>query len=125
MSISLEVLKEAISIKESIAALEARLEKLLPRGGGGGTPDPFVKTLSTPLAKKGRKGMSAASRARIAAAQRARWAKSKGTAPAPKPAKKKGGISPEGRARLAAAMKARWSAASKKGTTPLNAGKKK
>jgi len=126
MSISIDTLKEAISIKESIAALEARLEKLLPRGGGGDTPSPFIKTLSTPVAKKARKGISAAGRARIAAAQRARWAKSKGpSTPVVKPTKKKGGISAEGRARLAAAMKARWSAARKKGTTPLNAGKKK
>ncbi|MEA3189156.1 MAG: hypothetical protein QOD99_2986 [Chthoniobacter sp.] len=66
--------------------------------------------------------MSAASRAKIAAAARARWAKVKGTSsptPAanssakkstPKRAKKKGGLTPEGRARLAASMKARWAA---------------
>ncbi|MEA3187805.1 MAG: hypothetical protein QOD99_1635 [Chthoniobacter sp.] len=63
--------------------------------------------------------MSAAARERIAAAQRARWAKLKGkgaaksTAPATKPARKtrkKGNLTPEGRAKLAASMKARWAA---------------
>jgi len=124
MNISLQALHEAISIKESIAALEARLEKLF-----GGVVSSVVEHVPLLQPKKGRKKMSAAGRARIAAAQRARWAKSKGTASAATPVvkskKKKGGISAAGRARLAAAMKARWSAARKKGTTPLNAGKKK
>ena len=109
MSISLDKLKEAISIKESIAALEARLEKLLGGGGGGEMPSPFSKPI-----KKGRHKMSAAGRARIAAAQRARWAKSKGSAPAAKPTKmKRSGISPEGRARIAAAQRARWASRKK------------
>ena len=122
MSISLDQLHEAVSIKEQIATLESRLNKLL--GGGGGTPSPFIKTQSTASGKKGRGKMSAAGRARIAAAQKLRWAKIKGTSPAAKPVKKKGGISAEGRARLAAAMKARW-AARKKGAPALNAKKKK
>lgn len=75
--------------------------------------------------------MSAEARERIAAAQRARWAKSKGTvkekgkaAPAGKPGRKKrAGLTAEGRARLAAAMKARW-AARKKGAPAPNASKK-
>jgi len=58
--------------------------------------------------------MSAEGRARIIAAQKARWAKvkaQKGAAPAKAAApkkKKKGGISPEGLARIKAAQKARW-----------------
>ncbi len=63
--------------------------------------------------------MSAAARAKIAAAQRARWAKQKGNA-APKSAKtaaKKsaggGGMSPAARKRLSALMKARWAARKK------------
>ena len=53
--------------------------------------------------------MSAAGRARVAAAQKKRWAKIKGAAAAPatKPAKKKGKISAAGKARIAAAQKAR------------------
>ena len=56
--------------------------------------------------------MSAQGRARIAAAQRARWAKSKGesagpVAPATK-RKKRRKMSPEARARIVAAQKKRW-----------------
>lgn len=111
MSISLEILKEAISIKESIAALEARLEKLF-----GGVVSTVVESVPLLQGKKGRSKMSASARAKIAAAQRARWAKSKGSSPAPKvakPAKKKGGISDEGRARIAASQRARWAAKKK------------
>ena len=70
--------------------------------------------------------MSPEAREKIAAAQRARWAKSKGSiidvvspldtlnkaskGKAAKPAKKKRKLSPEGRARIVAALKARWAA---------------
>jgi hypothetical protein len=80
-------------------------------------------------------GMSPEGRERIAAAQRARWAKAKGGSSAParatkpaassKPAKNvRVGTrthSPEVRARLAAAMKARWAAAKRKGLPAPNA----
>ena len=58
--------------------------------------------------------MSAAGRARIAAAQRARWAKQKGgaagkdSAKAGKTKKAKRILSPEARAKIAAAQKRRW-----------------
>jgi hypothetical protein len=55
--------------------------------------------------------MSAAGRARIAAAQKARWAKLKGgngDLMAAKPAMKKRTMSAAGRARIVAAQKARW-----------------
>jgi hypothetical protein len=54
--------------------------------------------------------MSAAARARISAAQKARWAKAKG---ATKPAKKKFTMSPAARAKISAGMKARWAAKKK------------
>jgi hypothetical protein len=63
--------------------------------------------------------MSAAARAKIAAAQRARWAKQKGQSPAKqtKTASKKAsgrkGMSPAARKRLSALMKARWAARKK------------
>jgi len=155
MQISLEALKEAISIKEKIEALEARLEKLF-----GGVVSTVVEHAPLLQIKKGRRKMSASARAKIAAAQRARWAKSKGSAPASvvkpapatrfsaahraalsaaakarhakakglsvaKSAKKTGGISAEGRARLAAVMKARWAKRKKSGGPALNAPKKK
>lgn len=71
MSISIEVLKEAISIKEEIELLEARLAKLFADGG-------VPATQSKPTAKRrGRRKMSAAARTKISAAQKLRWAKSK------------------------------------------------
>jgi hypothetical protein len=54
-------------------------------------------------AKAAGRKMSAAARARIGVAQRARWAKARGQAP--KPIRK---LSAAGRARIAAAQKARW-----------------
>ena len=80
-------------------------------------PAPFPEP-----ARRGRRKMSAAAKARMSAAAKARWAKIKGTSVA-KP-KKKGGLTAAGRARLAAAMKARW-AARKKGAPALNARKRK
>ena len=71
---------------------------------------------------KGKRILSAEARAKIAAAQQARWAKLKrDTAPAKpaaKAASKKKGITAEGRAKLAAAMKARWEAKKKGGVAP-------
>ena len=59
--------------------------------------------------KKG--GMSAAGKAKVAAAQKARWAKIKGAEPAitaAKPAKKKFTMSAAAKAKISAAAKARW-----------------
>ena len=55
----------------------------------------------------GRRGMSAAARERIAAAQRARWARQKGSSGS-RVTKPKRKMSAEGRARIAAAARARW-----------------
>jgi hypothetical protein len=97
MDISVKALQEAISIRRQVDTLEKRLSSIL-----GGSP-----ASSTP--RRGRRHMSAATRAKLAAAARARWAKLKaGTKPAP--AKKKGGITPAGRKRLSQLMKARWAA---------------
>jgi hypothetical protein len=52
--------------------------------------------------------MSASARRRIAAAQRARWAKQKGTQTVSSTARRKRRISPAGIARIRAAAKARW-----------------
>ena len=80
---SLESIREAI--KEEISKLNQVLQLL--EGGARAS---------------GRK-MSAAARARIGAAQKARWAKVKGQAPRPKRK-----MSAAGRARIVAAQKARW-----------------
>jgi hypothetical protein len=69
---------------------------------------------------RGRRRMSAAARAKIAAAQRARWAKQKGTPPAKSvsakksaPAKRRRRMSAAGRKRISEAAKAMWAARKK------------
>ncbi len=129
MSISIAILKEAIEIKESILQLETRLAKIL---GGNAIAAASVEEISIPVpGKRGRRKMSAAARAKISAAQKARWAVQLGGAPAKsaEPAKpgKRGrprkGLSPEGRARIIAAQKARW-AKKGKDTAPVADGAK-
>jgi len=96
-------LNRAADIKEKIETLNAELSALLD----GSVAAPAAK------APKGKRTMSASARAKIAAAQKARWAKQKGAAvkspvsAAPKPAKKRT-MSAAGRARIIAAQKARW-----------------
>jgi len=100
--LSVSDLRKAANLKERIEALEKKLSHLLGSAS---------KVESAPaVVTRKKRGMSAAGRARIVAAQKARWAKiksAKGGAKS-KPAKKKRGMSPEGRARIIAAQKARW-----------------
>jgi len=99
MDTSARALQEAISIRRQIDSLENRLSSIL----GASAP--------SSLGRGGLRRMSAATRAKLAAAARARWAKQKAgrktTTTAPK---KKGGITPAGRKRLSQLMKARWAA---------------
>jgi hypothetical protein len=96
-------LRRALEIKEQIEKLESELNSIL---SGGQTASRQSTTASIP-SRGGRRTMSAAARARIAAAQRARWAKVKGTTQngASRPKRK---MSAAGRARIVAATKARW-----------------
>ena len=98
-TVSVQQLRRAIAIKEQIQSLENELVNL-----DGAAP------ATAPRAPRKKTTRSAATRAKMAAAQRARWSKlSRGTATAVKPRKKrKGKLSPEGRARIVAAQKARW-----------------
>ncbi|MEA3208598.1 MAG: hypothetical protein QOE70_1655 [Chthoniobacter sp.] len=115
-------LEEALSLRKQIAGLQEKLGSLF-----GSNEEEPAKPRAKPQ-RRGKRTMSPEARARIAAAQRARWAKTKGTAGAvatspakAAPASKgKGGLTPEGRAKLAASMKARW-AARRKGAPALNA----
>ena len=109
-------LREAADLKEQIAGLEKQLSQL------AGTEAVIVAAPATKPAKKG--GMSAAGRARIAAAAKLRWAKINAvkakaatvTKPAAKaakivksaPAKPKRVISAAARAKMAAAAKLMW-----------------
>jgi hypothetical protein len=103
MDISIQALQEAVSIRRQIDTLQKRLSLIL-RGSRA----------SSATARGGRRSMPAATRAKLAAAARARWARIKAGTRA-KPAVKKGGITPAGRKRLSQLMKARW-AARRKGT---------
>jgi hypothetical protein len=100
MELSLKALEEAVSIRRQIDAFERRLASIL-----GGT--------STRLASEsGRLRMSAATRAKLSVAARARWAKQKASGKTGRrtAAGKKGGITAAGRKRLSQLMKARWAA---------------
>ena len=97
-------LRKAANLKEQIEGLHKQLAAL--SGNGSGMPSPLKVAKPSPK-KKG--GMSAAGRASIVAAQKARWAKIKGTAKsAAKPAKKKFTMSAAAKAKISAAAKARW-----------------
>jgi hypothetical protein len=92
-SLTATQLRRAADLKEKIDALNKEMASIL------GAPAPV-----SAKAPKKRK-MSRAGRAKIAAAQKARWAKVKGT----KPAKaKKRKMSAAAKAKISAAAKARW-----------------
>lgn len=97
-NLSAQQLRHAAEVKEKIQSLEGELNRILFSS----------EAVSTGVAKPKRK-MSASARARIAAAQKARWAKVKGAksevAPAQKPKRR---MSAASRSKIAAAAKARW-----------------
>ena len=107
---TIDQLKHAVAISEQIQKLQADLAALF---NGSIKVTAVPNAVSKPPASKG--GMSAEGRARIIAAQKARWAKIRAEKSATVPAKaapgrkvKKSGMSAEGRARIIAAQKARW-----------------
>ena len=96
-------LRQAADIQEKIQSLQVELNALL---GGGETPTP-VATEAPEQPKK--RGMSAAARARIGAAARARWAKlraEKGEAGVVRKPKRK--LSAKGLANIRAGAAKRW-----------------
>jgi hypothetical protein len=105
-SLSAQQLRRAAAIKEQIDTLQNELGKIL--GGNGATQ-----------VASGKRIMSAGARARIAAAQRARWAKVKGSKPAKSPGAGKRKMSAAARAKIAAAAKARWAKAKAAGRKSL------
>jgi hypothetical protein len=101
-TIPVKQLKRAIAIRERIDKLQSKLADVLGEAG------------EAPVATTGgRRRMSAAARARISAAQKARWARQKGennSAAASAPAIRRK-MSPAARAKIAAAARARWAKA--------------
>lgn len=95
-----EQLKRAASIKEQITGLQKELAKLLGMPSTDGKPANNQRTMS-PAAKR-----------KIAAAQKARWAKLRSAkgASASKSAAKKKTVSAATRAKVAAKLKAYWAA---------------
>jgi len=100
MDISLNRLEEALSIRRQIDTLKKRLASILA------SSVPSQPTVSV------RRGMSAATRAKLSAAAKARWAERKRTSVSTA-TRKKGGLTPAGRKRLSQLMKARWAARKK------------
>lgn len=100
-------LRQAADLQEKIEMLQAQLARLL---SGGET---FKAAVAVRSGRGGPRNISAAGRARIAAAARARWAKfnqekaATGNGQAPKKTGKRR-LSAAGRAAIAAAAKARW-----------------
>lgn len=99
-NLSVQQLRRAVAIKEQIEQLAGELRGIL--GGSSG--------------RRGGGTRSAATRARMAAAQRARWAGAKGKTKAKRGRRR---ISAAGRARIAAAARARWAAAKRAGKRTL------
>ena len=97
-------LRRIISIKEQIESLTAQLETI--------TGDAVSAAASGPAKRRGVYKRSKAARAAMAAAQKARWAKVKGTkaeaAEGEAAPKKRRKMSVAAKAKMAAAAKARW-----------------
>jgi hypothetical protein len=102
-NLSAQQLRRAASIKDQLVSLSAELDRLLGAFDG-------------PTAPARTRTMSASARRKIAAAQKARWAKVKSDKPGQKPKRK---MSAAGRARIAAAAKARWAKAKAAGRKSL------
>lgn len=97
LSLTTKQLRRAADIKEKIEVLNTELASIL------GAP------VSVSAKRPKRRGMSAAGRAAVAAAQKARWAKIKAGKPTVKAtAKKKRTMSAAAKAKISAAAKARW-----------------
>ena len=104
--LSASQLRRAADIKDKIESLNNELTRLLGSSTVAAAPHK-------------RRKMSAAARAKIAAAARARWAKHRGTASVKATAKPKRKISAAGRKRLVQLAKARWAKAKAAGRKTL------
>ena len=113
---TLAQLRRSINISEQIEKLQSELASVF--SGIAVAIAPAHENAASTKGKRRKGKMSAAGRARIIAAQKARWAKvrsiaTKGVSPVvnavvAKPKKKKGKMSAAGRANIIAAQKARW-----------------
>jgi hypothetical protein len=111
-----QILSDLTAERNKLDQAIQALEGSLPRRG---------RPPKSSLSATGKRTMSASARAKISAAQKARWAKQKGKS-APKkaaaPAKKatvRRPMSPAMKRKMSALMKARWAARKKAGGTSL------
>ena len=114
-NVSANQLRKAAEVKDKIEELQSELQSLLGESAPLGVSDVFAGGF------RKRRGMSAAAKARIAAGQKARWAKARGEATngAAVTAKPKRTMSAAGRARIAASAKLRWKKAKAAGKSTL------
>ncbi len=113
LNLSPQQLRQAADLQERIESLQQELAQLL------GTPTEAGKAQVSTVAP-GKRYISPAGRARIAAAARARWAKLRGEkAPAATAQKPKRKMSAAAKAKLAALAKARWKKAKAAGKLTL------
>jgi hypothetical protein len=105
-NVSVQQLKRALKIKSKLESLQAQFDEIF--GSGSGIPSPL-----------GKRKMSAAGRAAIAAGARKRWARVNG-AKAGKPTRTgRRKMSAAARARMSAFAKKRWRKAKAAGKTTL------
>ena len=98
-SLSVKQLRKAVTLKEKIQSLEKEIGRLL-----GSSTNPAAHAVP-----KKKRRMSAAGRAKISAAAKARWARVKGEKLSVKPARKaRRKMSAAAKAKLSAKMKMIW-----------------
>ena len=103
-ALSLVQLKRAVQIREQIELMTTELNQIL-----GSSPLIYTNGQNHNDRKNDvKRNLSSSARARIAAAQRLRWARYNATKPAKPVVSHKNRLSPAGRAKVAAAVKARW-----------------
>src|SRR5262249_38246717 len=117
MDISVKDLQKAISIRQQIDGLQRRLPPLLR----GAPKSPAPATAPTASGRY----FSPATRAKLSAAARARWARTRGSTKGAAPTKRKGQLTAAGRRKLSQLMKARWAARRKAGGKPKASSRKK
>jgi hypothetical protein len=108
---TVDQLKRALHIQENIEALQKEMALIFGERIPSAAKATGNKILNlTGLGPKKRRKMSKAARAKIAAAQKLRWAKQKGNGKkvVAKVKRKKGKMSAAGRAAIVKAQKARW-----------------
>jgi hypothetical protein len=113
LDLTVDELKRAVALKEQIDKLNKELSNILGGAAKSGAAPKKMPTIGAARAKT--PTMSDAVKKKIAASQKARWAKLQGSKPAKQPVKpaaklKKTNVSAATRAKLSAKLKAFWAA---------------